>query len=769
MAEELACQLNPWQSSVVRARGKARGVSPSRTPGRTRRTGVTALAVLAATVVATLVLARRYHLDAAAAEVVIIGGLPGLYLAWAAYRDGRRVDANLGSERLRLGHIADELAAAIQAQWKAEAAVRRLNDPYPLPVRWVAAESDLASDWSALVTLATTGAGWPVPSSASWADSPAGLTGQGDEIAGVLGRVPTGRLVMLGEPGTGKTMLLVRLLLDLLACRQPGGPVPVLVSMASWDPATQGLHEWLISRLVLDYRALEAPASYDARGTSWIRTMLAKGQILMILDGLDEMPKLMRGPAIGRINDAMRPGQRVVLSSRGEAYRRAVRPEDGSGGMLHGAAVIELCPLESAVVSQYLMAGVNAPARWEPVLVALGTDAPIAQALTTPLAVTLARTIYNPRPGSRPEELRGTLRDPAELCSQTMANRAMVMQRLFDAFIPATYESASGPQDRRARAWTVDQAQRWFVFLARHIERSVRGSDFAWWQLADAIPQTVNLIALGLGAAVGLASALIVVAVFSAGPLVSLLTVPIAGLAAACAVWLSQIPTGGRVPMSGVRWMARNIHRPGRNVRVRVGLATLLIAPLPELAISAGPIAGLGWTVICLVTLGLRGVYGSNPEATSPQITLSRTRRSSLIFCGASLIFGPAAGLVYGYVAGIVLRATFGPTAQQFGLTVGLVVGLMLGLGFALVRCAWLSWGVARIALACTGRLPWALVSFLDDAHKRGVLRQAGAFYQFRHMELQRQLAGQRFDRHASDEEKQRKQRMPRSVDRGSP
>jgi hypothetical protein len=32
-------------------------------------------------------------------------------------------------------------------------------------------------------------------------------------------------------------------------------------------------------------------------------------------------------------------------------------------------------------------------------------------------------------------------------------------------------------------------------------------------------------------------------------------------------------------------------------------------------------------------------------------------------------------------------------------------------------------------------------MSFLADAHQRGVLRQAGAVYQFRHVELQRRLA----------------------------
>ena len=36
------------------------------------------------------------------------------------------------------------------------------------------------------------------------------------KLADVLAAVPTGRLVVLGEPGTGKTMLMVGLVLDLL-------------------------------------------------------------------------------------------------------------------------------------------------------------------------------------------------------------------------------------------------------------------------------------------------------------------------------------------------------------------------------------------------------------------------------------------------------------------------------------------------------------------------------------------------------------------------
>ncbi|MGW6795539.1 hypothetical protein [Streptomyces chartreusis] len=45
--------------------------------------------------------------------------------------------------------------------------------------------------------------------------------------------------------------------------------------------------------------------------------------------------------------------------------------------------------------------------------------------------------------------------------------------------------------------------------------------------------------------------------------------------------------------------------------------------------------------------------------------------------------------------------------------------------------------------LAASGRMPWRLMAFLDEAHRRGVLRQSGAYYEFRHLRLQRQLASE--------------------------
>ncbi|WP_075027701.1 hypothetical protein [Streptomyces mirabilis] len=52
---------------------------------------------------------------------------------------------------------------------------------------------------------------------------------------------------------------------------------------------------------------------------------------------------------------------------------------------------------------------------------------------------------------------------------------------------------------------------------------------------------------------------------------------------------------------------------------------------------------------------------------------------------------------------------------------------------------AWGRFLVTRVWLAVTGRAPRRLMGFLDEAHRRGALRQSGAYCAFRHL---RRLAG---------------------------
>ena len=390
----------------------------------------------------------------------------------------------------------------------------------------------------------------------------------------MLARVPTGRLVVLGEPGAGKTMLMVRLVLDLLARRASGGPVPFLASVASWDPAGQDLRDWLRARLLIDYPALASPPPIGATGSTRAAALLAAGLILPVLDGLDEIPEQVRGPAISRINDALQPGEQVVVTCRSKQYRDAVRPQGGAEVTLRGAAAIQLRPLDADAVRGYLCddaAGPAARARWDPVLAVLGTEAPAGQALSTPLMVGLARAIYNPRPG----ELAGDLRDPAELCGPALADRTAVESLLFDAFIPAAYR-----HDPAGR-WKAQDAERWLVFLARHLEYTIGCPDLAWWQLPLAIPRFTRTFAFAVGITSGVLIGLAVGALFGE------LKTTAVGAAAGAAIAVIFAIAGTR-SMTEKSWQPRSglsLVRPRRPNRGEVIFAVAIV-------VSAGIIAG---------------------------------------------------------------------------------------------------------------------------------------------------------------------------------
>jgi hypothetical protein len=164
------------------------------------------------------------------------------------------------------------------------------------------------------------------------------------------------------------------------------------------------------------------------------------------------------------------------------------------------------------------------------------------------------------------------------------------------------------------------------------------------------------------------------------------------------------------------------------------GLAAGLVAGLAA-GLGAGLVAGLGAGLGAGLAGGLASGLISVPRdiagAIDPRVVLARDRQVMLFL---TLVAGVGGGLAAGLAAG--LGAGLGA-----GLVVGLGVGLTAGLAVGLDRTRWTSYVLVRGWLAFHRQLPWSLMPFLADAHQRGVLRQAGATYQFRHLELQHRLA----------------------------
>lgn len=89
------------------------------------------------------------------------------------------------------------------------------------------------------------------------------------------------KLLVLGEPGAGKTTTMLELAEALLerAMADKAEPIPVLLDLSSWARPDQSIFEWLVSRLKEKYGIDQDLAQ------RW----LEKKQLLPLLDGLDEV------------------------------------------------------------------------------------------------------------------------------------------------------------------------------------------------------------------------------------------------------------------------------------------------------------------------------------------------------------------------------------------------------------------------------------------------------------------------------------------------
>lgn len=117
-------------------------------------------------------------------------------------------------------------------------------------------------------------------------------------------------LLLLGQPGTGKTTQLLLLAQNLLNAGPQ--PVPVIFPLATWTESARSLRAWMTEELCIQY---QVPISF---AESW----LSKGVILPLLDGLDEIPEQLRSRCLEAINKAVEkavlPG--IVVTCRTNEY-----------------------------------------------------------------------------------------------------------------------------------------------------------------------------------------------------------------------------------------------------------------------------------------------------------------------------------------------------------------------------------------------------------------------------------------------------------------
>jgi energy-coupling factor transporter ATP-binding protein EcfA2 len=385
-----------------------------------------------------------------------------------------------------LGQAADDLAEAVASQWRAEVNARGLGHLDPIRMRWSATSRPVTPAPAELLDAHHR----PAPPVKV---RRLRLSGDLADMTRTLAQLPIRQLVVIGSPGAGKSTLAVLLTLALLQSRQSGAPVPVLMTVSSWDPDREHLDAWLVRRLGELYPALSRRGRY---GKDAAVRLVERGLVIPILDGLDEMPEPVRARAVKELTVAVGRDRSLVLTSRADEYQAAVSQ---AGSPLARAAVVEIEPVTAADAAVYLTAGqIDGEARWNPVLAHLAAypDGALARTLRTPLMVYLARTAYH-TPGT----------DPAALLAFTDSDA--IERHLLDAYLPAVYAPRTAPPRTQhtpaaAPTYTAQQAHRWLAFLADHLTRE-QTTDFAWWRLHRAISHYFwRAGGLGFGILVGL-------------------------------------------------------------------------------------------------------------------------------------------------------------------------------------------------------------------------------------------------------------------------
>ncbi|MDI6104684.1 NACHT domain-containing protein [Actinoplanes sp. NEAU-A12] len=334
--------------------------------------------------------------------------------------------------------VVTDLLAPIERVWAREAVRREVTRPAPVLVHW-SSTGRLAAGRPAVLGD---------PSAGGWQDFP--LSGATDtlntEIVAAFRGLPRRQLVVLGEPGAGKSVFALLLTLGLIRTRADGEPLPVLISVNGWHPADP-IEDFLARRLAEDQRAALARHG-DPLAVA--RRLVEQNRVLPLLDGLDELPTPAIGSALRALDEYASAGRPLVVTCRVREYEKA-------GHILTTAAVVELAPVTADAAVAYLSYPESARDRWEPVFARLrraDRADPLVRTLSTPLMVSLARTAYQ-SPGTSPAELL------------TLQSRPVIAGRLMDAFLTAAYPGA--------------KQRRWLSCLAYHLY-TAGTRDLRWWQ-----------------------------------------------------------------------------------------------------------------------------------------------------------------------------------------------------------------------------------------------------------------------------------------------
>jgi DNA replication protein DnaC len=241
-----------------------------------------------------------------------------------------------------------------------------------------------------------------------------------------------GRLLIIGDPGSGKTSLLLQLADALLRRRE--NRVPVILNLSTWKKTHKTLNQWLFETVPT------AAAVSKAMGKS----LVLEDRLLPFFDGLDEVAAENRNACLEAIAQyGSVADHQYVISSRTAEYTET------SGAPVYGQ--IKLLPLAQAQIVQQLE----------------NSNQPEAKFLLNALRhqPVLAKVVENPFYFNTTQLLLSSMKSMAELRINS-DNEEEMKAELVEKFVG---QQLNTPVQMD---FPVEKSRRWLGFLAKKMEEN---------------------------------------------------------------------------------------------------------------------------------------------------------------------------------------------------------------------------------------------------------------------------------------------------------
>jgi hypothetical protein len=519
-----------------------------------------------------------------------------------------------------------------------------------------------------------------------------------------------GRMMLLGGPGSGKTVLAIQLLLQLITRRtKENNSVPVIFALASWNPMKTDLEQWLASQLSTRF----------ALGEKLAEKLIEYGLIVPILDGLDEMDqqdaaKHRSTRAAERINDfiASNADCRILVISRSgpQHYERVARK-------VRAAQTVIIQPLTATQIIDHIREQCDQRHElddWQCVIEGLrgSGSRTVVSTLGTPWRLSAAVIFF--KHGGEPADLLPTSQEKkGKLDAYAERVHTLLMKHFLVS--RATIFQQGGPRPTKTLLWLRIIANRMSA-EGHHSNEIVLHN---WWRLLDErklrvwhmlftftvlhLPFAINGF-FGFSDPPGGARGFLTVAAVMS----NYMTIMLISMTRS---------TRDREP-------TRLTFYPFKDVRILAMTTLTTLVTCGSIGIIYALSDGLFFGILAGLTAAITTIFAVASSQTRPgQIgtPLEALQNDWRIALLSGFLIGACTGLYY---------------LKLYGISIALIFAEMSILG-RFCCSAYARYIVAILYGWNKYGLPVFFTRFLEWGRKSGVLRASGAGFQFRHQELQ--------------------------------